>query len=79
MSLDFTDDWPPGTEERTNESVASVTLMSMERGTITRYLEPGDVIEAPTDRVEVRALTTDKANPKPKHLVPLDETDGDEN
>lgn len=70
-------EWPPGTAERTDESVCKVRLSSLERGTITRYLSPGDVMEAPTDHVEVRALQPENPgdSPSPRYLIPLDETD----
>jgi hypothetical protein len=45
-----------GTEEPTEESVLKVTYKSLERGTLTRYLEPGDSIDLPCDRCEVQAL-----------------------
>lgn len=48
-----------GTEERTADSVARVKYHSLERGTLTRYLEPGDEINLPADRVEVEALEPD--------------------
>jgi hypothetical protein len=45
-----------GTEERTEDSVARVTYMSLMRGEIERFLEPGDCINLPADRVEVEVL-----------------------
>lgn len=45
-----------GSEVLTEDSVARVTYSSLQRGTITRYLEPGDLIDLPADRVSVEAL-----------------------
>lgn len=45
-----------GTETRTENSVARVKYCDVERGEITRYLEPGDLIDLPADRVAVEAL-----------------------
>jgi len=45
-----------GSKERTDESVARAKFMSRERGTMVRYLKPGDVIDAPADRVAIEAL-----------------------
>lgn len=45
-----------GSEERTSESVVRVIYESLERGTLTRYLEPGEIIDLPADRVTVEAL-----------------------
>ena len=48
-----------GTEERTENSVVEVTYKSLERGTLKRFLRPGEQIDLPADRVEVRCLETD--------------------
>ena len=48
-----------GSEERTPDAVARVTYASLQRGEITRYLEPGDVIDLRADRVSVKALEVD--------------------
>lgn len=48
-------DWP-GTEHRTEDSVVKAHFMSLERGELVRYLEPGQAINLPADRVEVTAL-----------------------
>jgi hypothetical protein len=48
-----------GSEVLTEDTVARVTYSSLERGTITRYLEPGDLIDLPADRVSVEALEVD--------------------
>ena len=53
----MTDEGRVGSEERTAESVAKVTFKSLERGVYTRYLEPGEEIDLPADRVEVIALS----------------------
>lgn len=45
-----------GSEEPTDATVAKVEYMSMARGTLIRYLEPGDRINMPADRVEVTAI-----------------------
>lgn len=52
----------PGTPERTPNSVVRVTFNSLERGTLTRYLSPGEVIDLPADRVEVEALARGSAD-----------------
>lgn len=46
-----------GSEERTSESAVGVVYESVERGTLTRYLEPGEIIDPPADRVTVEALS----------------------
>jgi hypothetical protein len=48
-----------GSEERTADAVARVTYASLMRGELTLYLEPGDVIDLPADRVTVEALEVD--------------------
>jgi len=48
-----------GSKERTEESVCRAKVMSRERGTVVRYLEPGDVLDAPADRVAIEALDGD--------------------
>lgn len=45
-----------GTKERTEDSVAKVTYISLQQGELQRYLEPGDQINLPADRVEVEVL-----------------------
>ena len=46
----------PGTAEQTEESVVYVCYKSLARGTLDRYLEPGDRLDLPADRVEVEVL-----------------------
>ena len=46
----------PGTEERNPRSVVRVTYKDLARGTLTRYLRPGEEMDQPADRVEVEAL-----------------------
>ena len=48
-----------GQEEQTPESVARVEYKSLQRGTLIRFLEPGDEIDLPADRVNVEALDPD--------------------
>jgi len=48
-----------GSKERTDRSVCRAKYMSRERGTMVRYLEPGDVLDAPADRVAIEALDGD--------------------
>ena len=50
-----------GTEERTERSVVRVRYQSLERGELVRYLEPGEVIDLPADRVKVEALGADNS------------------
>jgi len=50
-----------GSKERTEESVVRAKYMSRERGTMVRYLEPGDVLDAPADRVALEALESETA------------------
>lgn len=50
-----------GTEEQTENSVARVKYNDLMRGELVRYLEPGDVIDMPADRVAVEALEVDDA------------------
>jgi len=48
-----------GTEDGTEDSVVKVTYRSLERGRLVRYLEPGETINLPADRVEVEVLDDD--------------------
>lgn len=48
-----------GQPERTDATVAKAVYKSLARGTMTRFLEPGDRVDAPADRVEVVALGGD--------------------
>ena len=56
MSSDDAEPTYAGTEARTPASVAKVTYKDLQRGTLVRYLEPGDRIDLPADRVEVEVL-----------------------
>lgn len=46
-------------DRRTEAAVARVHLMDIERGERVVYLEPGDVLDETTGRVEVEALEAD--------------------
>lgn len=46
-----------GHPDRTEASVARVVYRDLARGTLERYLEPGESIDAPADRVTVEALS----------------------
>ena len=54
-----------GHEQETPESVVRVEYRSLERGTFERYLEPGEVVDLPADRVLVEALERGGDDSKP--------------